>query len=100
MKKQKKTIGRYLRYRWIKYKYDLKEQKFLRKKARNRIKAIRQADLRHKGNGKRYWVLDGVKPGTFWVGNNDDIKIGKKLGVFSKEVQIHHLITESVYHTV
>ncbi|RKZ05833.1 hypothetical protein DRQ25_15260, partial [Candidatus Fermentibacteria bacterium] len=96
---KKKTIGRYLKYRWIKYKYDRKERIFLRRKKRNRARAIKEANLRHEGNGKRYWILEGLKPGTFWVGNNEDVKIAKKRGMLSKEVSIHHLLTESVYHT-
>jgi len=96
---KKKTIGRYLKYRWIKYKYDRKERIFLKRKKRNRARAIKEANLRHEGNGKRYWVLEGLKPGTFWVGNNQDVKIGKKMGVFSKKVQHINLLEEAVYHT-
>jgi hypothetical protein len=102
MKPKKKNLSlllKYVEHRWRLYWAEQRELRFLRKKVRNRREAIKQADLRHKADGKRYWVLEGVKPGTFWVGNNQDIKIGKKIGVFNKKVQHHNLLEEAVYFT-
>jgi hypothetical protein len=78
---------------------DRKKEKFrVWQKARQRNKMIREADLRHKSDGKRYYVLPDAT-GKLHALNNREIEHLKKIGIMGKHVNINHLLKESVYHT-
>ena len=96
---KKKTIGRYLKYRWIKYRKERKRVRFLNKQSRNLRKATREADRLHAATGKRYWVPEHSKPGAFVVVNNDELAAGKKAGLWNKALSIQHLFKDAPYRT-
>lgn len=75
-----------------------KELRKVKRQARRRKRKIKEADLRHKADGKRYYVLPDAN-GTLHALNNREIEHLKKTGIMSKHVTIHNLLKEAVYHT-
>jgi len=81
----------YQRKVWIENFRLSREGKMLRR-------ATKLADLRHKADGKRYYVLPDFN-GDLRVLNSKEIDALKRAKVMDKQVSFYYLINESLYHT-
>lgn len=75
-----------------------KELQTIKRQAKRRKRKIKEAELRHQSDGKRYYVLPDAN-GTLHALNQKEIEHLKKIGIMTKSVNINTLLKEAVYHT-
>ncbi len=61
-------------------------------------RATKVAELRHKGDGKRYYVLPDFN-GDLRVLNTKEIDALKRAKIMDKKVNFFDLMKEALYHT-
>ena len=84
---------------WLKNEIDWYKEVFrLQREKRAKRRAIKLAELRHKADGKRYYVLPDWN-GNLKALNHLEINELKRQGVMSKNVNIKNLMEEAVYYT-